>query len=1084
MNIRLLLLSVGALLATAAPLCAATHFVTTGGDDFQNPQPGSLRHAIEVLAQPGDTVKFASPIVVTLVDTIFIEKPMRIEGPGQIFKRARAFRRGAMSIDVSGVSLVNLMLKGVHVTVSNEGASEITGLVVEGCEFSAAGSLSLLLTRGARIERNKFLVAGNLDEEPALSLTQSDDALVADNMIEVRHLTGFQFTDGGNLVARGNTSNAPFSIELRSGRVTGNTVARRSMSVYQDGQDGPIVVEDNTCGSLRVTGVDLSVRRNTVQANLLLQTNYGTPRNARVDEDATPRTGLGVHVGLNIGDTPYDGPVFVEDNDITGGLTGLAFSQRVATPETSVLGNDVRGASLKGMWLSVTVPALIAGNFIEDCTGQSPGPKAALAVQQGTEDLLIEMNTLTGNRCNGIVISAEATATVKGNTIMNGTRPGIVISRDADIVAENNTIEACKRGGIFLDPSSAATLTGNTIKKTAGPGIVVSTEAVLTATNTTVEENVGAGIVFKNASKGTVTGGVIRNNRAAGVSVLKLAEADLRGVPFGGNRGAGIDIAPGGITANALPKRGNGGIDFPDELEFDGAMRKIRGEAEVGAVVQLFRSEAGALTGRRRNGEGVMLVGETVADGNGMFAIAPGASAEGDLFCLTATRLGAQPVTSEFSENIAVTPTAPIERVNVSSNEEEANGVSIEAAVLPVLSDNGRFVVFSSTATNLVVNDSNGGTDVFLRDVVNGTTERVSVNSAEEEATATGVAPSSSNATISADGRSVAFVTTATNFVPGEDFSSGFIVLRDRELGTTIGVTDPDYFDDTRPVQSRHRGQGSDPAISADGTTVAFVSSDGAFVPEDTNAWPDIFVWTRATGAYERINITSAGGQMPGGFNAGLSSPRLSVDGQLVAFVSSAALVVGNDAAGAKVFLRNRTAQTTELISLTTAGVAVSGHSPSISRDGRYVAFVTSAALVAADTNGFADVYVRDRMNGTIEFCSRKPDGGVFLGNAQMPALSGGARYLAFVGPGGSIFGGGATILHPDLFVLDRQTGVVVEAGIGIAGEAGGTCRLPSLSNDGRFLTFESEGANLVENDTNGLLDIFIRDRAAELAAP
>lgn len=1071
-------------LSALLPLHAATHMVTTGGDDFQNPQPGSLRHAIEVLAQPGDTVKFASPIVVTLVDSLFIHKAMRIEGPGQIFYRpTRIFRRAKVNIDVSGVSLVNLMFKGLHVSVSNEGASAITGIVVEGCEFSATGSLSLTLTRGAKIENNKFLVVGNLDEEPAISLTQSDDALVANNTIKIGRLTGLAATECGNLEVRSNMSNAPFSIVLRSGRVTGNTVARRSMSVYQEGQDGPIVVEDNVCASLRITGVDLSVRRNTVHADLLLKTNYGTPINARVDEDATPLTGLGVYVGLKNGQAPYDGPVFVEDNDITGGLTGLAFSQRVATPLTSVLGNDVRRASLKGMSLSVTVPALVAGNFIEDCTGTARGPRAALAVQEGTEDLLIEANTLDGNRCNGVVISAGATATVKGNTIKNGSRPGLVIAEGGDVVAENNTVEACKIGGIFLDPSSAATLTGNTIKKTAGPGIVVSTGAVLTATNVIVEENFGPGILFKDGSKGTVTGGEIRNNRAAGAYILKLAEADLRGATFGGNRGAGIDITPGGITANALPKRGNGGIDFPDELEFDGAMRKIRGAAESGATVQLFRSEAGARTGKRRNGEGVVLVGETTATFDGMFAISPGAAQEGDLFCLTATRLGAQPVTSEFSENIAVPPTAPIERVNVSSNEEEANGVSLETAARPSLSDNGRFVVFSSVATNLVTNDGNGGVDVFVRDVTNGTTERVSVNSAEEEATALSVPPGSSSPSISADGRFVAFRTTATNFLPGQNFSSGFIVLRDRELGTTIGVTDPAYSDDTRPVQSRKRGQGSDPSISADGSTVAFVSTDGAFVTEDTNTAPDIFVWARGTGAYERISVTSAGGQIGSGFNASLSTPRLSADGQLIAFVSSAALVPGNDAAGTKVFLRDRVNQTTELISLTTAGAAVSGHSPSISRDGRYVAFVTSISLVAADTNSTADVYVRDRTDGTIELCSRRPDGSIFAGNAQSPALSGDARYVAFIAPGEST-SGGTTFLHSDLFVLDRQTGIVTEAGLGIAGEAIGGCGLPILSADGRFITFTSEAANLVENDTNALTDFFLRDRSAELAAP
>lgn len=1085
MNTRTLLLSLGALFATLSPLPAATHMVENGGDDFQNPQPGSLRHAIEVLAQPGDTVKFASPIVVTLVDKLEVDPALtglRIEGPGQI-RRLGTSRRGVLSIDASGVTLANVMFSGVHVTVGGEGIP-LTGFTIQGCEFSSFGSLSVIDTQGTRIEQNKFFVAGNRDEEPAITLTDSDDVVVANNLIEVRHLTGLQASRGGNLTVRDNVSNAPFSIVLRSGRVTGNTVMRRSMSVYQEDQDGPIVVNDNTCGSLRVTGVDLSVRRNTVQANLLLKTNYGTPRNARVDEDATPGTALGVYVGLLNGDDPYDGPVFVEDNDITGGLTGLAFSQRVATPQTSVLGNEVRRASLKGMSLSVTVPALVAGNFIEDCTGTARGPRAALAVHQGTEDLLIESNTLNGNRCNGVVISAGATATVKGNTIRNGTRPGIVIAGGADIVAENNTIEACKRGGIFLDPSSAATLTGNTIKTTAGPGIVVSTGAVLTATNSTVEENVGPGIRFQPSSKGTVTGGAIRNNRGAGVYILKLAEADLRGATFGGNLGAGIDITPAGITANALPKRGNGGIDFPDELEFDGAMRKIRGEAEVGAVVQLFRSEPGAQTGRRRNGEGVMLVGETVADGNGMFAISPGPAQEGDLFCLTATRLGTQPVTSEFSENIAVTPTAPIERVNVSSSGEEANG-GVLGESLPSISDNGRFVVFTSMATNHVADDTNEGLDVFVRDVMNGTTTRVSVNSAGEQAAASGTTPYAASASISADGNFVVFRTSAENFVSGtspSSFSSGWIALHDRTTGATTGVTDPAFEDTMRPVSSQRRGQGYDPAISADGNAVAFISTDGAFVPEDTNGSPDIFVWTRSSGAYERVSVTSAGGQVSSGLST-YQDPRLSGDGSLVVFTSFSALVPSGISDGI-VYLRDRTAGTTEIVSRATGadGAVAAAHSPSISRDGRFVAFVTNAALVAEDTNGAADVYVRDRTNQTTELCSRKPDGSL-PGNAQTPALSGDGRYVAFVAPGQSD-SGGFIVLHPDLFVLDRQTGTVVEAGIGISGEAFGSSLRPSLSNDGRFLTFESDAANLVENDMNEVIDLFLRDRAAELAEP
>lgn len=1071
--------------STVSGLPGATHLVTTGVDDFQNPPAGSLRHAIEVLAQPGDTVKFASPIVVTQVDKFVIRAELtglRVEGPGQIvFKPIGNFVRGVLSVEANNVTLSKLKFKRVHVTALGfDGGSRIAGLTVTGCEFATRGSLALLFTQGAKIEKNNFFLTENLKQEPAISLGQTDDTLVANNTIEARRTNGLEANLGPNLVVRDNASDAPFSITLVSGRVTGNAVKRRSLTVYQEQQAGPIVIEDNTCSMLRVTGVDLSVRRNTIQADRLRQTNYELPVNVTVDEDVTPNVALGVYVGLLNGQDPYDGPVFVEDNVIKGGRTGLQFVQRVATPKTSIARNQIRDASQQGLALIAAAAAKVVDNLVENCTGEAPGTRSGIAVHAGTMDLLIQSNDLVGNHCNGITIYPGATAKVKGNTIENGTHSGIVISEGGNIVAENNTIKACKIGGVYLDPSSQATLTGNTIRKTDGPGIVVSSGASLTATDAVVEENDGPGVIFRKLSRGVLTRCTIRNNSGAGVSVVGGATAHFTAGSFSTNGGPGIDIAPSEVSANNVAKSANGDMDFPEELEFDAAARLVRGVAEPGAAVELFRVETGERLGNPDHGEGVAFLGATSAAGDGTFAISPGTVQEGDLLCLTATRPGAQPVTSEFSENIVVPATVPIVRVNVSSDEVEANGVSVENSVPRNLSDNGRFVVFSSTATNLVGNDSNDGIDVFVRDVISGTTERASVTSSEEQTTGTALTtPSSSSPSISADGRWVAFRSTATNLVPGTNFSSGFVVLRDRELGTTIGVTDPEYLDDTRPIQSQRRGQGSAPSISADGSVVAFVSTDGAFVDDDTNTWPDLFVWTRATGAYERISLTSAGQQLSG--SADYSDPRLSADGQLVAFTSSRELVPDNTVTGTKVFLRDRTNQTTELISLDAADAAVSAHSPSISNDGRHVAFVTSASLVAEDTNGMADVYLRDRTDGTIEFCSRKPDGGLFAGNAKSPALSGDARYLAFVAPGQSV-DDGFTLLHDDLFVLDRQTGAVVEAGVGIDGEALGFCRLPSLSTDGRFLAFESGAANLVEDDTNGLTDIFLRDRAAELA--
>ncbi len=445
--------------------------------------------------------------------------------------------------------------------------------------------------------------------------------------------------------------------------------------------------------------------------------------------------------------------------------------------------------------------------------------------------------------------------------------------------------------------------------------------------------------------------------------------------------------------------------------------------------------------------------------------------------------------------SIAIAAAVPIERVSVSSSEEEANSFSTSGG-LPNLSDDARFVVFTSSATNLVAGDTNGGEfneglDVFVRDVLNGTTTRVSVNSAGMEArgieddppgSGNGIPPFSSSASMSADGRWIAFRTTARNFVPPEDinvpedFSVGYVVLHDRLMGTTIGVNDFTYRDTSRPISSQRRAKGSTPAISADGNVVAFLSIDGAFVPEDTNTQLDLFVWTRTTGAYERVSVTTGGGQVSAN---NYSTPRLSADGQLVVFSTTAPLVPGNDVAGTKVFLRDRTAGTTELISLDSSGVAVTGGSPSISRDGRYVAFTTSAKLVDADTNGTVDVYVRDRSNGAIALCSRKPDGSLFGGHTQTPFISGNGRYVAFIGPGQHV-SGGFTVLINDLFVLDRETGIVVEAGVGIAGDSDSDSMEPTLSNNGQFLIFLTSGTNLVANDTNFVTDVFLRDRAQE----
>lgn len=1076
---------------TGASGNAAIHRVLVAGDDFQNPPEGSLRHALYELAQPGDTIKFASPLVVTLEATLIIPPELvglTIEGPGLISSDSKANPQGTLiSVRAGQVTLTNLTLKNGFVTaVAKDGSNRLPDLKVKQCRLTGGGGVNLTFTTGVRLEKNEFFVNNRLLSS-LISLVETTDTTIIDNKFEVLGGEGIASLFDRNLVVQGNTSNVPFFLNVRSATVRNNVLPRRAMTIYEEGQEAPIVVEDNVCAFLRVIGVDLSVQRNKVNGKKYQRRNYDLPGSPLVD-DGEPTSALTVAVGLSNGQDPYTGPIIVADNELTGGVIGLSYSQHTATPSALVEGNIIQDSLLQGMHLSTSVPVTVADNEVSGCKASKSGPKAGIRISDGTAELRIVSNDVFDNRCGGIVIYPPATATLVDNTVRNSKGNGLVISGGASVFAENNTLEENKRSGLFLDPLSAATLKGNTIQKNDKGGIVVSADAVLTAENVTVQDNLAHGILFKRTGSGTVSGGVIRRNKGAGISVVGGAFAAIRQVSFSENHGPGIDLAPGGATPNNKPKDGNADIDFPDELEFEPGSRLIRGSAERGSIVELFRVENGSRQGNPDNGEGILFVGATITDSDGTFAVPSGPASEGDKFCLTASRLTEPAVTSEFSLDIEVTPTPPIERVSVSSEEQEGNAFSGNFFARPRISDNGRFVVFSSAASNLVSNDTNQGTDVFVRDRMSGTTERVSVNSAGEEAQEEGpfnLQVNSGSEAVSGDGRWVVFDSNATNLEPGDANSDVDVFVHDRQTGTTVAVVDPTLQDPPLPSGANHHQGTNDPAISADGNVVAFITIDRDLIANDTNLEDDLYVWVRNTNSYERVSVTSAGGQVPFGINPGTATPRLSADGRFVAFQSAATLVPGNPPPGVAVYLRDRLSQTTELVSYNAQGTATKGSQPAISADGRYVAFVTDAILVSTDVNGGPDVYLRDRQTGGIELVSLNPEGEQFTPSTQQPiaqpSLDATARFVAFLAPG-SATGGGATLLVHDLFVRDRLKGETAEESIGVNGDALGHSGGPSLSADGRYLSFQSFGDNLVDDDTNGVADAFVRDRSDELA--
>jgi Tol biopolymer transport system component len=291
----------------------------------------------------------------------------------------------------------------------------------------------------------------------------------------------------------------------------------------------------------------------------------------------------------------------------------------------------------------------------------------------------------------------------------------------------------------------------------------------------------------------------------------------------------------------------------------------------------------------------------------------------------------------------------------------------------------------------------------------------------------------------------------------------------------------------------------NDPAISSDGRYVAFESFATNLVAGDTNDKVDIFVRDRQTGTTTRASVDSGGNQ---GTEASFD-PSISADGSYVAFESNANdLVAGDTNPLSDIFVHDQLGGTTNLVSVDSAGaqdpVPSSSSSPSLSSNGRYVAFDSDAELVATDTNGFFDVFVHDRDadgNGTYD----EPGGISTLrvsvdsaGNEATeasvdPSISANGRYVAF-----SSF---ATDLVAsdnngkfDIFVHDRDAdgnGTYDEPG-GIStlrvsvdsggGDADGDSNSPSISGDGRYVAFDSDATDLVGTDNNGRFDIFVHD--------
>jgi Tol biopolymer transport system component len=315
----------------------------------------------------------------------------------------------------------------------------------------------------------------------------------------------------------------------------------------------------------------------------------------------------------------------------------------------------------------------------------------------------------------------------------------------------------------------------------------------------------------------------------------------------------------------------------------------------------------------------------------------------------------------------------------------------------PSISADGRYVAFYSFASNLVSGDTNQTADVFVRDMVTGVTERVSVASDGTQANGLSVEPS-----ISADGRYVAFRSFATNLVSGNtntgtcagsgQTNPSDVYVHDRQTGTTELVS--------VGMSGTQDGCSWQPSISGDGRFVAFVSAATSLIPSDNNAAWDVFVRDRQIGRTERVSVTPSGtqGSCPTA-SCRCGAPSITPDGRYVAFHSFAALVSDDANGTGDIFIHDRETGSTERVSLAYPGEQVPGeppgnanstsgpnaaNGPAVSADGRITVFDSFAAdLVLNDgwnnpSKSYTDVFLRDRGNavgiGSLSAsCSAKP---------------------------------------------------------------------------------------------------------------
>ena len=408
--------------------------------------------------------------------------------------------------------------------------------------------------------------------------------------------------------------------------------------------------------------------------------------------------------------------------------------------------------------------------------------------------------------------------------------------------------------------------------------------------------------------------------------------------------------------------------------------------------------------------------------------------------------------------------------VSADANGRPAN----QASSQPVISADGRFVAFTSKASNLVPGDTNRKTDIFVRDLLLGVTERVSVATDGSQGN-----DNSNEPAISGNGRFVVFTSTATNLVPesadrrGGDWYRGpgiYVYLHDRQTHTTELVSI-----DSNGVPADERAWLGD--VSYDGRYVIFSSHCEHLVQPDYNGnRRDVFRHDRVTGITRMIDL------LPNGQNPweGGSFSGISADGNRIVYRSlDGGLVAGDNNQDFDIFVYDVAAGTTRRVSVSSSGVQGNdmANRPAISADGLFATFDTTSTLVAGDSNARSDVFVHDLATGLTTRVSVKTGGAQANNHSTQASLSGDGRFVVFISTATNLVAGD-TNRQSDIFLHDRQTGVTSRVSLtaGGAQATGGASTAPRIAADGHSVAFLSKAKNLIPGLNPGAVgQIYVR---------